>query len=69
MSEETDIIIEEAEAEPKLLDIIESQVVIINECHEWGSDIYDDMAVDKIRIMSQAFKLISKAQRKLLSQI
>jgi hypothetical protein len=69
MSEETDIIIEDAEAEPKLLDIIESQVVIINECHEWVSDIYDDMAVDKIRIMSQAFKLIAKAQRKLLSQI
>jgi hypothetical protein len=69
MSEETDIIIEEAEQEPKLLDIIESQVVIINECHEWGVDMYDDMAADRIRIMSQAFRIISKAQRKLLSQI
>ncbi len=69
MSEETDIIIEEAEAEPKLLDIIESQVVIINECHEWGSDVYDDMAADKIRIMSNAFKLIAKAQKKLMTQI
>ena len=69
MSEDTDIIIEDAEPEPKLLDIIESQVVIINECHEWSVDLYDDMAADKIRIMSQAFRIIAKAQRKLLSQI
>jgi hypothetical protein len=69
MSDETDIIIEEAEPEPKLLDVIESQVVIINECHEWSVDLYDDMAADKIRIMSQAFRIIAKAQRKLLSQI
>jgi hypothetical protein len=69
MSDETDIIIEEAETEPKLLDIIESQVVIINECHEWSVDLYDDMAADRIRIMSQAFRIIAKAQRKLLSQI
>jgi hypothetical protein len=69
MNEETDIIIEEAEPEPKLLEIIESQVVIINECHEWSVDLYDDMAADKIRIKSQAFRIIAKAQRKLLSQI
>jgi hypothetical protein len=69
MSEDTDSIIEEAEPEPKLLDIIESQVVIINECHEWSVDLYDDMAADKIRIISQAFRIIAKAQRKLLSQI
>jgi hypothetical protein len=69
MSEETDIIITEAEAEPKVLDIIESQVIIINECHEWSVDLYDDMAADKVRIMSQAFRIIAKAQRKLLTQI
>jgi hypothetical protein len=66
---DTDIIIEEAEAEPKLLDIIESQIVIINECMEWSVDVYDEMPADKIRIMSNAFKLIAKAQKKLMAQI
>jgi hypothetical protein len=64
-----DVIIEEAEVEPKLLDIIESQIVIINECMEWEGDMYDNMQADKIRIMSNAFEIIYSAQIRLLEQL
>lgn len=66
---DTDIIIEEAEVEPKLLDIIESQIVIINECMEWESDVYDNMQADKIKVMANAFEIIYSAQLRLLEQL
>ena len=66
---ETDIIIEDGAVEPKLLDIIESQVVIINECLGWEVDVYDDMQADKIKVMANAFEIIYAAQIRLLEQL
>ena len=51
------------------IDIIENSIMLINECREWTTDDYDAMGEDKVKVMSMAFKLIHKAQRKLLSQI
>lgn len=53
----------------KLLGIIECQLQIIVTISEMDSDLYDDLADDKIKTMSGAFRLIREAQRKLLDDV
>jgi hypothetical protein len=72
MSKENDLVLggdETTENKSDILEIIENQIMIVNECREWVEEIYDEMPADKIRVVSTAMKVIYKAQRKLLSQI
>ena len=71
MSKENDLVLggDDIDQEHDLLEIIENQIMVVNECREWVEEIYDEMPADKIRVVSTALKVIYKAQRKLLSQI
>lgn len=71
MSKENDLVLggDDIDEEHDLLEIIENQIMVVNECREWVEEIYDEMPADKIRVVSTALKVIYKAQRKLLSQI
>ena len=71
MSKENDLVLggDDMDEEHDLLEIIENQIMVVNECREWVEEIYDEMPADKIRVVSTAMKVIYKAQRKLLSQI
>ena len=71
MTRENDQVLGEEPAVNEIgpLDVIENSIMIINECREWTTEDYDAMGEDKVKVMSMAFKLIHKAQRKLLSQI
>ena len=71
MSRENDLVLggDDIDQEHDLLEIIENQIMVVNECREWVEEIYDEMPADKIRVVSTALKVIYKAQRKLLSQI
>ena len=72
MSKENDLVLgveDTTENKSDILEIIENQIMIVNECREWVEEIYDEMPADKIRVVSTALKVIYKAQRKLLSQI
>lgn len=71
MSRENDLVLggDDMDEEHDLLEIIENQIMVVNECREWVEEIYDEMPADKIRVVSTALKVIYKAQRKLLSQI
>lgn len=62
-----DVILED-KPEPGPIDIIENCIMVINECREWTEEVYDDMQADKIKIMSQAFKLIAKVQKNLIAK-
>jgi hypothetical protein len=67
-----DIIIEEneeVEMPYDLLKIIDSQIIIINECREWADDLFDTMPEYRIKLAIQAFKIIAKCQKKLLDEI
>ena len=67
-----DIIIEEneeVEVPYDLLKIIDSQIIIINECREWADDLFDTMPEYRIKLAIQAFKIISKCQKKLLDEV
>ena len=52
-----------------LLGVIECQLQVIVTISEMDSDLYDDLADDKIKTMSGAFRLIREAQRKLLEDV
>ena len=71
MTRENDLVLSDEPAVEELdpLDVIENSIMLINECREWTTEDYDAMGEDKVKVMSMAFKLIHKAQRKLLSQI
>ena len=53
----------------KLLGIIECQLQIIVTISEMDGELYDDLADDRIKTMSSAFRLIREAQRKLLEDV
>lgn len=61
-------VISEDRPEPGPIDIIENCIMVINECREMTEEVYDDMQADKIKIMSQAFKLIAKVQKNLIAK-
>jgi tRNA A37 threonylcarbamoyladenosine biosynthesis protein TsaE len=72
MSKQNDLVLggdDENVDELDLLEVIENQILVVNECREWVEEIYDEMPADKIRVVSTAMKVIYKAQRKLLSEI
>lgn len=60
---------ESVEDSEYLLGIIECQLQVIVTISEMDSDLYDDLADDKIKTMSGAFRLIREAQRKLLEDV
>ena len=60
---------ESVEDSEYLLGVIECQLQVIVTISEMDSDLYDDLADDKIKTMSGAFKLIREAQRKLLEDV
>lgn len=51
------------------LEVIENCIMVINECREMNEDVYDTMQEDKVKVMANAFKLIAKIQRKLITEI
>lgn len=59
----------ENQPEPGPLDLIENCIMVINECREMTEEVYDSMQEDKIKIMSNAFTLIAKIQRKLIKEL
>lgn len=63
----SDVILED-KPEPGPLELIENCIMVINECTEWTEDVYDDMQADKVKIMSNAFKLIAKIQKNLIAK-
>jgi hypothetical protein len=68
-----DIILEEGEEEVDvpydLLKIIDSQVIIINECREWVEDMFDSMPEYRVKLALQAFRIIAKCQKKILDEL
>ena len=64
----TDVNIED-QPQPSPIELIENCVMVINECREWTTDDYDSMQEDKVKIMSNAFTLIAKIQRKLIKEL
>lgn len=60
---------ESVEDSEYLLGVIECQLQVIVTISEMDSDLYDDLADDKIKTMSGAFRLIREAQRKLLDDV
>jgi len=51
------------------LDIIENQIMVINEMQEQSVMIYDTMDEDRIKVVSNALKLIAMIQRKIMKSI
>jgi hypothetical protein len=70
---ENDIIIEDGEEEVDvpydLLKIIDSQIIIINECREWVEDMFDSMPEYRVKLALQAFRIIAKCQKKILDEL
>ena len=52
-----------------LIGIIENQLQVIVTITEMDGGLYDELADDRIRTMSGAFKLIREAQRKLMEEV
>lgn len=51
------------------LQMIENQLNVVGAVIEYPDDTYDNMAADKIKTISLAFRLIQKVQRKLLETV
>lgn len=51
------------------MEIIENQVYLIANIYELPDELYDNMAADKIKAISQAFRVIYKAQKSLLDKL
>jgi hypothetical protein len=70
---ENDTIIEDGEEEVDvpndLLKIIDSQIIIINECREWADDLFDSMPEYRVKLALNAFRIIAKCQKKILDEI
>lgn len=60
---------ESSEEGAYLLDIIESQLQIIVTISEMDGELYDDLADDRIKTISGAFRLIREAQRKISEDV
>ena len=66
--EEEDLIIGEPEQDGHL-DIIESQLTVINNLVDIDNDLYDDFMADKIKVVSRALRIIFKVQAALLKEL
>lgn len=70
MTEVEDPIIQHPEPETiSLLDIIENQLTVIETVKDLPTDAYDKEPEDVIKCLSLAFRVIQKAQVKLLKTI
>lgn len=69
----TDIQIKDASESPDdvsyLLDVIEAQLSVIATLNDLEPGLYDDLAEDRIKTMSGAFRLIRDAQRKIMDEV
>lgn len=67
---EEDLIIgEEVKGTDYSLDIIDNQLIVINSVLDIDNDIYDDLQADKIKILTNAMKIIQKIQKNLLKDL
>lgn len=70
MSEVDDLVLGDLEPETiSLLDIIENQLTVIETVKDLPTDSYDKLPEDVIKCLSLAFRVIQKAQVKLLKII
>ena len=75
MSQEKDLVLggedteEDIDMGYDLLKVIDSQIIIINECREWADDLFDSMPEYRVKLALMAFKIISKCQKNLMDQI
>ena len=70
MSEVDDLVPGDLEPETiSLLDIIENQLTVIETVKDLPTDSYDKLPEDVIKCLSLAFRVIQKAQVKLLKTI
>lgn len=60
---------ESAQNDELLLGIIENQLQVIVTITEMDGGLYDELADDRIRTMSGAFKLIREAQKRLMEDV
>lgn len=60
---------EEETVEVDYLEIIDSQLSIINNLVEYPDDLYDNIQTDKIRSTTLAFKIINKIQKNILESL
>ena len=60
---------ESVEDSEYLLGVIECQLQVIVTISEMDGALYDELTEDKIKTMSNAFRLIREAQRKLLEDV
>lgn len=66
MPEEDLILGEEQESK---LDIIDNQLTVINSVLDVPEDVYDDFQIHKIRVISNAMKIIDTIQKTLLKEL
>jgi hypothetical protein len=69
MGEEVDIMLEEGTERDGRLDIIDTQLHVLASVAELEETLYDDLQADKIRVVSDALKLINKIQKQLIKEI
>lgn len=51
------------------LEIMESQIMVINEVCEQSLQLYDTMDEDRIKVVTNAYRLIYKLQQKIIKQL
>ena len=66
---ENDIILQEVSDVDGMLNIIDSQLAVINNVIDMDNGIYDELYVQKVKAMSNAMKLIIKVQVALTKEI
>lgn len=75
MSEEKDLVLggedtdDDIDMGYDLLKVIDSQIIIINECREWADDLFDSMPEYRVKLAINAFKLIAKCQKAISESI
>jgi hypothetical protein len=66
---EDNIIIEDGEESISILNIIEAQLAVLLTLQDMPTDAYDKQYEDIVKAMSLAFRVIQKAQVKLLKNL
>lgn len=69
MEKSIEDIIEDGEEAISILDIIETQLTVLQTLHDMPTDAYDKQHEDIVKTMSLAFRVIQKAQVKILKGI
>jgi len=69
MSEDNDIILEEGDPSNILLNIIDSQLILIGSLSDVDIPSYPDWSTDRNTVISLALKIIVKAQKEVQKSI